>query len=81
LAEIIDYFYVDAKYNKEGTLYNVFWYQTRPYDYDRSANYRKEFLLIDEKDWLTLVNIYQFFNFNFDFFKYQAYNIQDLFYL
>ncbi len=56
LTELVDYFYVETMINKNGTIFNVFWYESRPIDHSKdSANSRKMFLPIDQKDWTTKV--------------------------
>jgi hypothetical protein len=60
LEELVDYFYVDAANNMNGTNINVFWYESRPYNHSLdSAVSKKLFLPIESKDWNTKVMFHE----------------------
>jgi hypothetical protein len=56
LTELLDQFYVETLSNKDGTNFNVFWYETiRRNSSGDTVNNRKEFLQLDINDWTTKV--------------------------
>ena len=59
LTELVDQFFVETMINKNGTKFNVFWYESYPINRSMNtadrANRRKLFLPIDQKDWITKV--------------------------
>jgi hypothetical protein len=56
LTELLDYFYVETLSNKDGTNFDVFWYETiKRNQSGGTANNRKAFLDLDFNDWTTKV--------------------------
>jgi hypothetical protein len=59
LTDLVDQFFVETMINKNGTSFNVFWYESRPINRSMNladrANRRKLFLPFNQKDWTTKV--------------------------